>query len=135
MSASVPHTPPAPPETIRADKWLWHARFFRSRALAARTISAGHLRIDGRKVHKPAQLLRPGMTLTFLQARRVRVVRVAALSTRRGPAAEARALYDDLTPPEPPRAPSAPPPGHDAPGRPSARERRSRARFEQRALE
>ncbi len=123
---------PAPPERLRADKWLWHARFFRSRALAARAISAGHLRIDGRKVHKPAQLLRPGMTLTFVQARRVRVVRVAALSTRRGPAAEARALYEDLTPPEPPEAPA---PGQGASGRPSRKDRRSRARFEQRALE
>ena len=117
---------------MRADKWLWHARFFKSRALAARAISGGHFRVDGQKVLKPAHGLRPGVTLTFLQARRVRVVRVTALSTRRGPAPEAQALYDDLTP----AAPSSPrAPGHDGAGRPSGKDRRNRARFEQRTLE
>ncbi len=120
------------PQKIRADKWLWHARFFKSRALAAKVISGGHLRVDGQKVLKPAHALRPGVTLTFLQARRVRVVRVTALSTRRGPAQEARALYDDLTPEQPAPPPA---PGHDGAGRPSRKDRRSRARFEQRTLE
>ncbi len=120
------------PEKIRADKWLWHARFFKSRALAAKVISGGHLRVDGQKVLKPAHALRPGVTLTFLQARRVRVVQVTALSTRRGPAPEAQALYHDLTPVEEssPRAP-----GHDRAGRPSRKDRRNRARFQQRTLE
>ncbi|HHB80473.1 MAG TPA: RNA-binding S4 domain-containing protein [Aliiroseovarius sp.] len=120
------------PDKIRADKWLWHARFFKSRALAAKVIAAGHLRVDGQKVLKPAHSLRPGATLTFLQARRVRVVRIEALSTRRGPAPEAQALYQDLTP-EQPVEPAAP--GHDGAGRPSRKDRRSRARFEQTALE
>ena len=123
---------PELPAKIRADKWLWHARFFKSRALAAKAITAGHFRVDGRKVLKPAHALRPGLTLTFVQARRVRVVRIEALSTRRGPAPEAKALYVDLSPPEPasPRAP-----GHERSGRPSAKDRRNRARFEQRALD
>ena len=120
------------PQKIRADKWLWHARFFKSRALAAKVISGGHLRVDGQKVAKPAHILRPGMTLTFLQARRVRVVRITALSTRRGPAQEAQTLYDDLTPEQ---AAPPPAPGHDGAGRPSRKDRRSRVRFEQRTLE
>jgi len=120
------------PDKIRADKWLWHARFFKSRALAAKAISSGHLRVDGQKVLKPAHGLRPGVTLTFTQARRVRVVRVEALSTRRGPAPEAQRLYDDLTPAEKPLARA---PGHDGRGRPNRKDRRNRARFEQRTLE
>ena len=121
------------PEKIRADKWLWHARFFKSRALAAKAISAGHLRVDGQKVLKPAHSLRPGATLTFLQVRRVRVVRIEALSTRRGPAPEAQALYHDLTPEQVPQSQA---PGSDSKGgRPSRKDRRSRARFEQRTLE
>ena len=121
------------PDKIRADKWLWHARFFKSRALAAKAICGGHLRVDGRKVLKPAHALRPGETLTFVQARRVRVVRITHLAQRRGPAPEARALYDDLTPDTPPAPPRAP--GHDGPGRPNAKDRRNRRKFAPSALE
>ncbi len=120
------------PDRIRADKWLWHARFFKTRSLAARVISGGHFRVDGQKVLKPSHMIRPGVTLTFAQARQIRVVRVAALSLRRGPASEARALYHDLSP-APAAAPRAP--GHDGPGRPGAKERRNRARFERTTLE
>ena len=114
------------PEKIRADKWLFHARFFKTRALAARTISAGHLRIDGARAAKPAQMIRPGVVLTFVQARRVRVVRVEAMSRRRGPAPEAAGLYTDLTPPDP----APPAPGHDGGGRPNRKQRQNRARHE-----
>jgi len=90
-------------ESMRLDKWLWHARFFRSRALAARLCAEGRVRIDGARVEKAHYSVRPGQVLTFPQARRIRVVRVLALGARRGPAAEARLLYDDLadTPPVP----------------------------------
>ena len=91
-------TPCAP---LRVDKWLWHARFFKTRSRAAEVVSAGHLRLNGQRVGKPAQQIRPGDVLTFPAARRILVVRVLALSERRGPASEARLLYDDLTPPEP----------------------------------
>lgn len=98
-------------DAIRLDKWLWQARFFRSRAAAARLCAAGSVRIDGAVVEKAHFLVRPGQVLTFPQARRIRVVRVRALGARRGPAAEARLLYDNLAdaPPVPHVAGYGPP--------------------------
>jgi len=84
------------PESIRLDKWLWQARFFKSRALASKICAAGRVRIDGEKVTKAHSTIRPGHVLTFPQARDIRVVRVIAIGTRRGPAVEARMLYEDL---------------------------------------
>ena len=83
-------------ETIRLDKWLWQARFFKSRSLSANAIEAGHVRLNAQIVLKTAQPLRPGDVLTFLQGSRIRVVRVLAPGLRRGPAAEAQQLYLDL---------------------------------------
>ena len=83
-------------DSIRLDKWLWQARFFKSRSVASRLCAEGRVRIDGVPVDKAHHALRIGHVLTFPQARRIRVVRVLALGDRRGPAAEARTLYDDL---------------------------------------
>ena len=94
------------PTTIRLDKWLWYGRFFKTRSLCARKIAAGHVRLNGARIVKPAQPVSVGDVLTFAQARTVRVVRILALGHRRGPAAEARALYDDLSPPAPATAPA-----------------------------
>jgi ribosome-associated heat shock protein Hsp15 len=88
-------------DTIRLDKWLWQARFCRTRSIAADLIAAGGVRIDGRPGAKPASSVRPGQVLTFALGRHVRVIRVRALGVRRGPAVEARTLYDDLSPPTP----------------------------------
>lgn len=116
----------APPEgprlTMRADKWLWHARFFKSRGLAAKVIAAGHLRVNGQKVAKPAQAIGTGDVLTFPQGRQIRVVRLLGLSDRRGPAPEAQALYEDLTPPA---ARAAHAPRFEGKGRPSGKDRRN----------
>ena len=84
-------------DAIRLDKWLWQARFFKSRALASRLCAAGRVRIDGVKVEKAHFAVRPGQVLTFPQGRRIRVVRVLALGTRRGPAKEAARLFEDLS--------------------------------------
>lgn len=81
---------------LRLDKWLFHARFFKSRDLAADCIDSGHLRLNARPCRKPGHAVAPGDVLTFPQAGRIRVVRVLALSDRRGPATEAQALYVDL---------------------------------------
>jgi ribosome-associated heat shock protein Hsp15 len=81
---------------MRLDKWLWHARFFKSRTLAARYVEKSRCRIDGRVVAKPHATVAPGMVLTFALGPRVRVVRVVALGERRGPAIEARTLYDEI---------------------------------------
>jgi ribosome-associated heat shock protein Hsp15 len=82
--------------SIRLDKWLWQARFFKSRSLSAGAVESGGVRVNGQRVTKPAQALRPGDVLTFAQGTRVRVVRVLAPGARRGPATEAQALYVDL---------------------------------------
>jgi ribosome-associated heat shock protein Hsp15 len=81
---------------MRLDKWLWHARFFKTRSLAARYIETARCRIDGRVVDKPHANVAPGMVLTFALGSRVRVVRIVALGERRGPAPEAQALYDEI---------------------------------------
>ena len=85
---------------LRLDKWLWYARFFKSRSLASKLCEAGKVRVDGTPVAKSHHQLRPGAVLTFPQGRHIRVVKVLALGSRRGPAPEAQALYEDLKPPE-----------------------------------
>lgn len=87
----------APEGKLRLDKWLWQARFFKTRSLAAKQVSAGHVRLNGSKTLKPAQNVTAGDVLTFAQGSQIRVVRVLAMGTRRGPAPEAQALYQDLT--------------------------------------
>ena len=82
---------------IRIDKWLWHARFFKTRSLAAKQVAAGHVRLNSDKISKPAQNVSPGDVLTFPQGRQIRVVRVEPIGERRGPAPEAQALYHDMT--------------------------------------
>jgi ribosome-associated heat shock protein Hsp15 len=83
----------------RIDKWLWHARFFKSRSLASKVCHAGRVRVDGAVVWKAHFHVRPGQVLTFAQGDHVRVVRVLALADRRGPSSAARELYADLKPP------------------------------------
>lgn len=85
-------------EGQRLDKWLWCARFFKSRAHAAALLADGRLRLSGRRIEKAHATVRPGDVLTFPQGNDIRVVRVLATATRRGPATEARQLYEDLTP-------------------------------------
>lgn len=84
--------------TQRLDKWLWCARFFKSRGLASKLLGAGRLRLSGKVVNKAHQLVRPGDVLTFPQGPFIRVVKVLYLAERRGPAPEARLLYEDLEP-------------------------------------
>lgn len=121
-----------PRPTLRIDKWLWHARFFKTRGLAAKTVSGGHVRVNSEKIAKPARGVGAGDTLTFPQGRRIRVVRILALGERRGPAPEARELYDDLTPPQE-NVPDAPRPAGQ--GRPTKKDRRTFLLNRDRALE
>ncbi|WP_348540044.1 RNA-binding S4 domain-containing protein [Shimia sp. R11_0] len=107
---------------LRADKWLWQARFFKTRSLSAKVITGGHLRVNGSKVAKASYGVTAGDVLTFPQAKKIRVVKVLALGERRGPASEAQKLYEDLTPEEKP-VPKAP--GADGKGRPTKRDRRN----------
>lgn len=119
---------------IRLDKWLWHARFFKTRTLAARQVSAGHVRVNGARVSKPAHAVGPRDVLTFVQGRETRVIRILDPGTRRGPAPEAQALYDDLGTPAP-SDPAPPAPKYEGKGRPTKRERRKLDLNTRRALE
>ena len=83
---------------VRLDKWLWYARFFKTRALASKAISNGRFRLNGDLMSKPHRQANCGQVLTFSQGARIRVVRIKALGLRRGPAKEAALLFDDLAP-------------------------------------
>ena len=77
---------------------MFHARFFKSRDLAAEVIEGGHLRINTQRCKKPGHGVGAGDVLTFAQGNRIRVIRVLAIALRRGPAPDAQALYEDLDP-------------------------------------
>jgi ribosome-associated heat shock protein Hsp15 len=81
---------------LRLDKWLWQARFYKTRALAAQQIEKGRIRINGQRMQKPGHAVRAGDVLTFAMDDVVRVIRVLQFGVRRGPATEAQALYTDL---------------------------------------
>jgi len=84
--------------SLRLDKWLWHARFFKTRTAATKLIQSGKLRIDGNVTHKPHRAAIIGMVLTFPKANEIRVIKIVLLGERRGPAGEAISLYEDLSP-------------------------------------
>ena len=87
----------------RLDLWLWFARFFKSRTLATHFVKSGQLRVNNDVIKKAHHNLRVGDVLTFPKADQVRVVKLLDLGLRRGPALEAQALYEDLSPPAPKR--------------------------------
>ena len=95
----IPAGKPRNTPTRRVDQWLWFARFFTSRTRAARFCLTGRLRVNAVPIAKASHELKEGDVLTFFAGGRVRVVRVRALGNRRGPMAEARALYQDLNRP------------------------------------
>ena len=110
------------PQKQRVDKWLWHARFFKTRTLAATRCGAGAIRVNGEKISKAATTVSIGDVLTFAQGERVRIIRIEAIGTRRGPAPEAQTLYSDLSPAPDPHVPANP--AFDGKGRPTKRDRR-----------
>lgn len=79
---------------IRLDKWLWCARFYKTRALAATACESGKLRLNGHRVEKAGREIRPGDILTLPVRGQVMVIKVLSGSTRRGPASEAQTLYE-----------------------------------------
>ena len=83
---------------LRLDKWLWYARFFKTRSAASKAISGGRFRLNGIVMNKPHRQALCGQVLTFTQGNRIRVIKIMALGSRRGPAREASLLYKDLTP-------------------------------------
>lgn len=85
-------------DNIRLDKWLWYARFFKSRTLAGRFCNDGKIRLNQKPVSKANTNIKINDVLTFNINDRVRVIRIENLGTRRGPAAEAATLYFDMSP-------------------------------------
>jgi ribosome-associated heat shock protein Hsp15 len=123
----------------RIDKWLWFARIAKTRTLAAEIVQSGKVRLNRARVGKPSQIVRAGDVLTVVASRRVRLLKVLGIGVRRGPAATARSLYEELTAPADPLKPLAQSPlqipgwhgtevapGQRPPGsgRPTKRERR-----------
>ena len=126
----------------RVDRWLWYARFAKTRNIAATQIRSGRMRVNGERISRPSRLVRPGDVLTFPLGAHIRVIRIRGLGTRRGPAPEARELYDDLDPPPERRAapesgestarptsPSQTAPRAPGAGRPTKKERRATDRL------
>ncbi len=114
-------------EAVRLDRWLWAARFYKSRSLAAEACDGGKVKVNGQTA-KPHKLVRAGDTVSLTHPSGRRELKVLMLSEKRGPASVARLLYEDLSPTLPPeeeRLPSSPfswrPSGL---GRPTKRERR-----------
>ena len=81
----------------RLDKWLWFARFAKTRTLAAKLVTSGFVRVNGLRTDNAARALAVGDVVTLALAQATLVVRVEGLGHRRGPAQEARQLYADLT--------------------------------------
>jgi ribosome-associated heat shock protein Hsp15 len=84
-------------ERQRLDRWLWHARLVRTRRAAAALADAGYVRVNGVRVEAPSRLLRMGDVITVALDRRVRILKVRAFAARRGPAAAAAGLYEELS--------------------------------------
>ena len=91
-------------EEQRLDKWLWHARFVKSRSLAAKLIEEGCIRVNRQPVIKAATCVRCGDILTATLYGRVRVIEILAIGRRRGPPSEAQALYSELIAQDPAKA-------------------------------
>lgn len=112
-------------ESVRIDKWLWAARFFKSRSLAAQACEGGKVDVNGQSA-KPSKPVRPGDLLKITFPSGKKIIKVLVLTDRRGPAARAQLHYEDLTPPPPPEPEHAPRPVYRprGAGRPTKAERR-----------
>ena len=124
MSRSPEETPTS--AGLRLDKWLWCARFFRSRGLAQQAVEGGHVQVNGERA-KASRLVRVGDRLRITRERERFEVEVAGIPIRRGPADEARRHYLETAESEAARAHSRELNRLSAPvssGRPDKRERR-----------
>jgi len=114
----------APSSSTRIDRWLWAARAFRSRSLAAQACTGGKVTVNDTTA-KPHKLIRAGDLIEISTPHGKRQWRVVELAERRGPAALARSLYEDLTPPPRPEPVDPGMPRRErGTGRPTKRERR-----------
>ena len=86
----------APEQRQRIDRWLWHARIVKTRALAASLVASGHVRVNGRRAESPAHPMRKDDVITVALLSRVRVLRVVDFAARRGGASLAVTLYEEI---------------------------------------
>lgn len=105
----------------RIDKWLWHARFARTRTAAQSLARSGKVRLNRDKTDSPSRIVKIGDVLTIVHGQMVRVVRIAAIAEKRGSATIAQGLYEEV---EPPIRIAAPKPAPGAGPRPNKRDRR-----------
>jgi len=116
-------------DKVRIDKWLWAARFFKTRSLATEAVAGGRVHMDGQRV-KPAKEVRVGDRLEITIGEAIFAVEVLGLADKRGPASQAQGLYEESAESRARRERQrelrrmAPPLGHDLQGRPSKRDRR-----------
>ncbi|MDP2304952.1 MAG: RNA-binding S4 domain-containing protein [Pseudomonadota bacterium] len=120
MSSDTPGS--GTPATVRLDKWLIAARMFKTRPLAQEACDGGHVTVNDRAA-APARAVKSGDIVVALTHSGKKILRITGLEEKRGPAAHARTLYDDLTPPTPPSEEPVALRGRGA-GRPTKRDRR-----------
>ena len=122
---------------MRVDKWLWAARFYKTRSIASDAVDGGHVEVNGERA-KPAKQIKPGDELRIRVHQTTYVVRVRALAERRGPASEAQALFDETAESRVQRERLAeqrrlaPSPAYEEGGRPTKRDRRDMSRVNRR---
>ena len=122
---------------MRIDKWLWAARFFKTRSIASDAVDGGHVELNGERA-KPAKSVTPGDVLRIRVNQNTFVVHVRALAERRGPASEARQLYEETSESRVERERLAeqrrlaPAPAYEEGGRPTKRDRRDMSRVKRR---
>lgn len=120
------------PAKQRIDKWLFFARIVKSRTLAGKLAAAGGVRTDGQKINQASHQIAVGQVLTISLERQTKILKVLLPGERRGPAPEAQTLYEDLTPPPPPKEQTftaAKIKRDEGSGRPTKKERRETDRL------
>lgn len=113
----------------RIDKWLWFSRLFKTRTLAAKIVNSGKIRINHQRITKASHEVQIGDTITYVANKKVRILKIAGIGARRGPAPEAVLLYDDISPPDIPltieaRVNATSGQREDGAGRPTKKQRR-----------
>jgi ribosome-associated heat shock protein Hsp15 len=127
----------SPDEQLRIDKWLWAARFFKTRSLAAEAVAGGKVEINGARA-KPSRAIHPGDQVSIRRGSYEWAVIVMGVAARRGPAPEAQQLYQETEESIRKREAAAAqlklerPPESDSSGRPSKKDRRAIQRFTKR---
>ena len=89
------------PASQRIDKWLWHARFFKTRSIAQKQVTTGKVRVDREKISSPSRKVLPGNILTITMSRDIKIIEIVGIAEKRGPYIQAKLLYNDLSPPKP----------------------------------